>query len=142
MGRAFRVGPARMGLYSVVLGQKSKPVGRPGPARLTGRVQTGRAQTGSDWAGPCRPFGHSCLAVKRKRRRAPRACPRWSLAAVRALPRAGRYGALSRPSGRNRLTWRDRWAGTSLWQFLRGPNSPQVGPSSPFWLLVRICDLC
>jgi hypothetical protein len=53
VGRAFRAGPARMGLCSVVLGQKGQPVGRHGPARLTGR-----AQTGSGWAGPGRPFGH------------------------------------------------------------------------------------
>jgi hypothetical protein len=58
MGRAFRAGPARMGLYSAVLGQKSKPVGRHGPTRLIGRAQIGRAQTGSGWAGPCRPFEH------------------------------------------------------------------------------------
>jgi hypothetical protein len=52
LGRAFRVGPTRMGLCSAVLGQKSQPVGRHGPARLTGRAQTGRAQTGSDRAVP------------------------------------------------------------------------------------------
>jgi hypothetical protein len=53
VGRAFRAGPARMGLCSAVLGQNSQPVERHGPARLIGR-----AQTGSGWAGPCRPFGH------------------------------------------------------------------------------------
>jgi hypothetical protein len=63
VGRAFRAGPARMGLCSAVLGHERQPVGRHGPARLTGRAQTGRAQTGraqtgSGWAGPCRPFGH------------------------------------------------------------------------------------
>jgi hypothetical protein len=58
VGRAFRAGPARMGLRSAVLGQKGQPVERPGPARLTDRTQTGRAQMGSGWAGPCRPFGH------------------------------------------------------------------------------------
>jgi hypothetical protein len=47
VGRAFRTGPARMDLCSVVLGQNSQPVGRHGPARLIGR-----AQTGSGWAGP------------------------------------------------------------------------------------------
>jgi hypothetical protein len=56
VGRAFRAGPARMGLCSAVLEHERQPVGRHGPAWLTGR-----AQTGSGWAGPCRPFGHLYL---------------------------------------------------------------------------------
>jgi hypothetical protein len=52
MGLAFRASPARVGLCSAVLGQHREPVGRPGPARLLVR-----AQTGSGWAEPC-PFGH------------------------------------------------------------------------------------
>jgi hypothetical protein len=52
VGRAFRAGPARIGLSSAVLGQKGQPVGRPDPARLTGRAQTGSGWTGPGRAGP------------------------------------------------------------------------------------------
>jgi hypothetical protein len=38
MGRAIRAGPARSGLYRAVLGKRYGPVGRHGPARLSGRA--------------------------------------------------------------------------------------------------------
>jgi hypothetical protein len=49
VGRAFRAGPAQMGLSSAVLGQRGQPVGRPGPFN-----RPGSNGLGLDRAGPGR----------------------------------------------------------------------------------------